>query len=255
MNWKTMGLTTVAALTLSACGTNGNGQDLGQGSINENVQEMRYNSVGENYADYYQNTRYGNTPARYNPGADGVTNRGDFANPDSDYNPGINADNTDEHLDFGNTRGIDTRDNRYQENVNVRNNNDQNINNQRLNVNNDQNNFEVADRVAERITNEMNEIERVYVFTTDNNAYVAAEIDNQTNNRTTNGDVSDSLKRNISRVVKSVEKDIDNVYVSTNPDFVNLSNNYARDAQRGEPVEGFFDQMGEMIDRIFPDAK
>jgi len=42
------------------------------------------------------------------------------------------------------------------------------------------------------------------------------------------------------------------VYVSTNPDFFDLTNGYIDDVNRGEPVEGFFDQFSNMIERLFP---
>ena len=100
------------------------------------------------------------------------------------------------------------------------------------------------------------------MITTDNNAYVAAELDNDNkrgnnnrNNDRFDDQLSDEVKNKISKIVKSVNKDIDNVYVSTNPDFLDLTNNYANDVERGEPIEGFFDQFSNMIERIFPQNK
>jgi YhcN/YlaJ family sporulation lipoprotein len=155
--------------------------------------------------------------------------------------------------------------------------------------NNDNNQYEVADEAADKITEQVDEIDRAYVLTTENNAYVAAELDVDrsdrndrdgqgagNNNRNTDQDaqnktenlsrnnpnngnndrfddqLSDDVKEEISDVVQSVDSDIDNVYVTTNPDFLDLTNNYADDMNNGEPVEGFFDQIGNAIERLFP---
>jgi len=124
--------------------------------------------------------------------------------------------------------------------------------------------YEVSKEAANKISDRVKEIDNVYVLTTDNNAYVAAELDtdrndrNNNNNRNNNDDMfddqlSDEVKEEISNIVRSVDKDIDNVYVSTNPDFLDLANNYANDIDRGEPIEGFFDQIGNTIERLFPE--
>lgn len=68
-----------------------------------------------------------------------------------------------------------------------------------------------------------------------------------------NDELSDEIKQKIARIVKDVDGDIDNVYVSTSPDFFSLTNDYVSDFQNGRPVEGFFEQMGNMIERIFPE--
>ncbi|WP_164669630.1 YhcN/YlaJ family sporulation lipoprotein [Virgibacillus doumboii] len=183
---------------------------------------------------------------------------------------------------------------------------------------NNENQYELAEEAAEKIANQVDGIEDAYVLKTDNNAYVAAQLDNNNNNNnngnnnnnnngvddnqidgdqnngfgmngnegntdantnglngnngnnnglTNNGafgdagdkdngnELTDDVKQEISKIVKSVDNDVNNVYVSTNPDFFNLANNYADDAGNGEPVEGLFDQMGNMIERVFPQNK
>ncbi|WP_042224498.1 YhcN/YlaJ family sporulation lipoprotein [Oceanobacillus manasiensis] len=158
---------------------------------------------------------------------------------------------------------------------------------QNRNDGNGQQEYEVSEEAAKKIKSELDEIDNVYVLTTENNAYVAAEVNNQNGSKGTNngnsgnngadesdnsgiqntdtydndrenagnnndGEVSDELKERISKIVKSVDKDIDNVYVSTNPDFRDLTNNYVDDMNNGEPIEGFFDQFGNMVERLFP---
>lgn len=154
---------------------------------------------------------------------------------------------------------------------------------------NGDNGYDVSEKAADKITDQVKGIDSAYVVTTDNNAYVAADFNtdndtnnNATNNKGTNGtagnngttgtaegmngtngnndadnnnEISDDIKQQISDIVKSIDGDIDNVYVSTNPDFLDSVKNYADQAQNGEPIEGLFDQMGNMIERVFPQNK
>jgi spore cortex protein len=141
------------------------------------------------------------------------------------------------------------------------------INTRNINNTNDQNNgkvnrdddntdrYDVANEAAELISKKIDVIDNAYVLTTDNNAYVAAELDTDSGNRNNNknGDqLTDDVKEQIAAIVKSIDHNIDNVYVSTNPDFMDLVNNYSNDIDNGEPVEGFFDEIGNMIERVFP---
>ncbi|HLR72042.1 MAG TPA: YhcN/YlaJ family sporulation lipoprotein [Pseudogracilibacillus sp.] len=191
---------------------------------------------------------------------------------------------------------------------------DRNSNNR--NTNNRQDRYDVSDEAADRIVDEIAEIDQAYVLTTRNNAYVAAVLDEEnatdkdnlafndrqnssagTNVRNVNdrnvkdrtvneGDsnerrqdnhianrkdtasddigekrdvesdeVTDEVKNRIADIVQDVDNDIDNVYVTTSPDFVDLTENYVNDMNDGKPVRGFFDQIGNTIERIFPQNK
>ncbi|WP_249870209.1 YhcN/YlaJ family sporulation lipoprotein [Oceanobacillus saliphilus] len=137
--------------------------------------------------------------------------------------------------------------------------------------------YNVSQEAAERITEEVDEVRSAQVLTTNNNAYVAATLDtddnnrgNVGNNRTNVGNVenrgtgtagdrgmgqdelTEDVKNKIGDIVRSVDNNIDNVFVSTNPDFVDLTNNYVEDMNAGRPIGGFFDQIGNMIQRVFP---
>lgn len=117
--------------------------------------------------------------------------------------------------------------------------------------NNQDNEYRVSEKIAERITSEVKEIDRAYVLTLGNSAYVACQIDRDQSGKQ-NNDLSDQLEKKVTEAVKDVDNDIENVYVSSNPDFIDLASNYIRDVDRGQPIEGFFDQFTEMIDRVFP---
>ncbi|HLR42572.1 MAG TPA: YhcN/YlaJ family sporulation lipoprotein [Pseudogracilibacillus sp.] len=184
------------------------------------------------------------------------------------------------------------------------------------NSNNRQDEYDVSKEAADRIVDEVAEIERAYVLTTKNNAYVAAELDKGTasagdnlakndrqnssagmnirnvndrnaksrvvnegdsNERRTDNhmsnrrdidtdrynddrqvesdEVTDQVKNKIADIVQDVDDNIDNVYVSTSPDFFDLAHNYSSDMDNGKPVRGFFDQIGNTIERIFPQNK
>jgi len=113
------------------------------------------------------------------------------------------------------------------------------------NINNETPKMRVADRAADKIAS-MNEIDHANVIVTDNNAYVAARLRN-------NATFDRNLERKIADQVKSVDQDIDNVYVSVNPDFYDRMNGYTNDIRGGHPVNGFFDEFSQTVRRIFPD--
>ncbi|MDY0406280.1 YhcN/YlaJ family sporulation lipoprotein [Virgibacillus sp. 179-BFC.A HS] len=205
-------------------------------------------------------------------------------------NTGKNDTNTEPtryNTDRNNTRG-DMDGYTNQENDRFRNNdriNDENYT-RGDNDNNNNSRYRVAKESADRITDRIPQIKRAYVLTTDNNAYVAAQLDTNynngvnddnnndvnnnngingnntaTNNNNKNGlgnaadtghELTNDVKKKIKDIVQDVDADIDNVYVSTNPDFYNLANNYVTDTNNGKPVRGMFDQLGNMIQRIFP---
>lgn len=211
--------------------------------------------------------------------------------------------NEDGKLDRNNNRNI-TR--KSQDNNNITDKvNDRNRHSNNRSSNNRQDKYDVSKEAADRIVDEIAEIDRAYVLTTKNNAYVAAQLDeSKTNpndhiskndrnnssagmnvrnvndrnvkNRTVNDgdsnarrsdnhmanrrdteghDVTDDVKNKAADIVQDIDKDIDNVYVSTSPDFFDLAGNYVTDMDEGKPVRGFFDQIGNTIERIFPQNK
>lgn len=154
--------------------------------------------------------------------------------------------------------------------------------------------YNVSKEAADKITDEIDEIHHAYVLTTKNNAYVGAVLDNDERHQsrmngnkndgkfgnvsdnssdrnitnTKNGgnnnrdravdegeELTDEVKDKISDIVQSIDNDIDNVFVTTNPDFADLTNDYMNDFNNGKPVRGFFDQIGNMIERVFPQNK
>ena len=107
---------------------------------------------------------------------------------------------------------------------------------------------EIAQAAAERI-DMLPGVQQANVLVTSRNAYVAAVLDGN------NQQLSRQKEDQIAREVRKVHPNIQNVYVSTNPDFVDRINSYMMDVQQGRPVAGFVDQLNEMVQRIFPNAR
>lgn len=131
-----------------------------------------------------------------------------------------------------------------------RNRNRKNLTNVRNNnIGNNQSRMRVADKAADRVA-ALPEVDSANIIVTDNNAFVAAKLDNSARNKLTG-----AIENKISRQVKSVDPDIDNVYVSVNPDFYDRINNYADDIRNGRPVSGLVNEFSDLIRRVFPDAR
>lgn len=160
----------------------------------------------------------------------------DIANRDTGNRPGVtrtDVNNPAINRDTNRRMDLDQNDVRYTPN----------------NVGTDNSRMWVADRAAEKIAG-LPEVDSANVFVTYNNAYVAAKLNPSARNKLTK-DVEDKIKRD----VKSTDKNIDNVYVSVNPDFYKQMNDYNRDIRNGKPISGLFNQISDSIRRAFPDRK
>src|SRR5690625_7251246 len=72
--------------------------------------------------------------------------------------------------------------------------------------------------------------------------------DNHITNRRGNTDgeeLTNEVKNQITDIVQSVDNNIDNVYVSTSPDFFDLANNYVDDMDNGRPVRSEERRVGK----------
>ncbi|MFH0348601.1 YhcN/YlaJ family sporulation lipoprotein [Bacillus sp. SW14] len=171
----------------------------------------------------------------------GMANQGegrrDNANPENvNYRNPVNDNGRGNINDVNNNR--DNVDNNVTDNVNDNGNNNGNENQQ----------LEVADDAADKIS-DMKEVEQANVIVAGNQAYVAVVLKNGKE------DVGQDLKKKISDKVKDTDKNMDNVYVSANPDFADRMQGYGDRIQNGDPVAGFFDEFSETVQRIFPQAE
>ena len=93
----------------------------------------------------------------------------------------------------------------------------------------------------------MSEVRSANVIVTNRNAYVAVVLTDDSK-----GEVRKEIENKISDQVKATDKDIQNVYVSSNPDFVERMRGYGDDLNNGRPIRGLFDEFNEMVQRVFP---
>ena len=70
----------------------------------------------------------------------------------------------------------------------------------------------------------------------------------------TSSELSDALKNQVADIVKGMNPNIDNVYVTANADLYGRLQSYASDVRAGHPVRGFVDELNAMVSRIFPQA-
>lgn len=105
----------------------------------------------------------------------------------------------------------------------------------------------VADMAANKLA-DLKEVDTANVIVSDNNAYAAVKL--ATGQKLTKG-----LEKKMSNRVKSVDQNIDRVYISANPDFYKRMTTYAGDIRSGKPISGFFDEFTRSVKRVFPDVK
>lgn len=159
---------------------------------------------------------------------------------------------TSDNNDNGKNVGMNTRSDKNNAIDNTLNVNDRNGDNdyntrQLSNDDDDDNKMRVSDEVANRLE-DMKDVKGASVIITDNKAYVAVNLTNDKN-------LTNDLEKKIVDQVRKYDEGADHVYVSANPDFVKSMNGYANDIQNGKPIGGLFDEFGDMVRRMFPDAK
>jgi hypothetical protein len=64
--------------------------------------------------------------------------------------------------------------------------------------------------------------------------------------------LTQDMKDKIAAEVKKGKTDLNNVYVSANPDFVERADYYAQEFRAGHPLKGFANEFRTMVERIFP---
>lgn len=119
--------------------------------------------------------------------------------------------------------------------------------------NGDQAELELSDEAADKIA-ALDEVESATVIVTDNNAYVGVVLQGEMEG-TDEKEALDKIEDKIAEQVKTVNPNVENVYVSVNPDFVDQLTDYGDKINAGEPIEGLFEEFTDVVQRIFPDAR
>lgn len=97
-----------------------------------------------------------------------------------------------------------------------------------------------------KVEKEIESVNNVYLMRMGQTVYVAADIENDTM-------PIDQTEKAVSQVIKESYPEVETVRLTTNPDFLDLADRYQKEVDAGRPVEGFFNEIGEVIDRVFPD--
>ncbi|TYR79958.1 YhcN/YlaJ family sporulation lipoprotein [Priestia megaterium] len=106
--------------------------------------------------------------------------------------------------------------------------------------------IQIANDAADRVT-ALNDVKNANVIVTNHNAYVAAVL-----NTNTQGNMTKDIERKIVSEVNKSDKHINNVYVSTNPDFINRMNGFVNQLEAGHPVTSIIDEFNAVVREIFP---
>lgn len=106
--------------------------------------------------------------------------------------------------------------------------------------------MEAAQDVANGLT-AIDPVHSANVLLMGNNAYVGVT----TKSGQSLDDAGDT-KTKIAEQVKTKRPNVQNVYVSANPDFVGSVNRYAQDLNAGKPITGLGEEFNSMVRRLFP---
>ena len=90
---------------------------------------------------------------------------------------------------------------------------------------------------------------------TRDSAYVGISTDERRNTANTNTTDVENLKKQAANVVRKTDRSINNVYVSADANFVQRVDRIANDVRNGKPVEGFGEELRELVNRVTPQRK
>ncbi|ESU33781.1 hypothetical protein G3A_04725 [Bacillus sp. 17376] len=107
-----------------------------------------------------------------------------------------------------------------------------------------------VDEDAEEQVEMLNEVQSATIITVQQRAYVAVVLENGD----TKG-IPGDLENKISQQVKINDDSIDDVYVSSNADFVVSMTDYKEQLQTRRPIVGLTEDFNATIERIFPENR
>ncbi|MED3823645.1 YhcN/YlaJ family sporulation lipoprotein [Priestia flexa] len=109
--------------------------------------------------------------------------------------------------------------------------------------------MEVANGAADRV-NALSEVKNANVVIMNRDAYVAAVLEDKKE-----GKLTKEMETKIADEVKKSNSNIQEVYVSTNPYFVNRMNSYVNKLEDGQPITGIINEFNEVVRRVFPNNR
>lgn len=110
--------------------------------------------------------------------------------------------------------------------------------------------FRVADDIADRIA-DMKNVDTAAAIVLGNYAYIGVT----TRDMGKDGLLTDEFKETVANEARSVDPNLQRVFVSANPNFVKQLNGYVNDFRNGRPIGGIVEGVTNVINRTFPEAK
>lgn len=118
-----------------------------------------------------------------------------------------------------------------------------NMNNTSNNVN--KTGLRVVDEAEENVQN-LHEVKSANIIAANRNAYVAVVIDDDFH-----GELSPYIEDQIAQQVREADASIQNVYISSNRDFVRKMSQYRDQVQNGRKAEGMNGGFNKMVHKVF----
>ncbi|MGI6343934.1 MAG: YhcN/YlaJ family sporulation lipoprotein [Bacillota bacterium] len=103
-----------------------------------------------------------------------------------------------------------------------------------------------ADQIV-RMVNSREEVKNSYAVVLGNVAIVGVDMNDRIS-----GDRENRLKDDISAQVEKEMPELAEVWVTADPDLVVRVRDLARRIERGEPISGFLDEVGELLKKLRP---
>jgi len=103
----------------------------------------------------------------------------------------------------------------------------------------------VVEKAEENVQN-LDEVKRAEVIAANRNAYVGVVMDDDFH-----GELYPYIEDQIAQQVRDADASIQNVYISTNRDFVKQMSTYTDQIQNGRPAKGINDGFNKMVSKVF----
>ncbi len=106
------------------------------------------------------------------------------------------------------------------------------------------------DDKAQNKVEKLKEVSHASVIVVNDRAYVGVLMDNHAKDGLTK-----ETKKKISDAVKSTDKNVKQVYTSSNPEVIERMGEYGDKLQGSQPVQGISDEFTQAMQQFFPEAK
>lgn len=120
-----------------------------------------------------------------------------------------------------------------------------NNNNNNNNTTNNRNGLWVVEEAEDNVKN-LDEVKRANVIAVNRNAYVGVEMDEDFH-----GELYPYIEDQIAQQVRDADASIQNVYISSNRDFVRQMSQYRGQLQNGRPTDGINGGFNKMVNKVF----